>query len=216
MTGAAREDGVALLIAIMTLLLMSALGTALILASSAETMIAAHFRDQLEARYAADVMLARGIDDMATVGDWTLVTSGAVQSAWVDGAPSGLRMLADGSTLDLEQALNLATCQKLTACLPGQLAAVTDDRPWGANNPLWRPYAYGPLRNMMQPGAIDSRYYVMLLVGNGPAGALLALRAEAFGARGAHAVVEATADKTDYNDAPGQVAVKILSWREVR
>ncbi len=216
MTGAVREDGVALLIAIMTLLLMSALGTALILSSSTETMIAAHFRDHLEARYAADVMLARGIDEMAAVGDWNLVTAGAVQSAWVDGAPSGVRLLSDGSTLDLEQAVNLANCQKLIACVPAQLAAVTDDRPWGANNPLWRPYAYGPLRNMMAPGAIDSPYYVLLLAGNGPADALLALRAEAFGARGAHAVVEATADKTDYNDAPGQVAVKILSWREVR
>jgi hypothetical protein len=212
----AREDGVALLLAIMTVLLMSAIGTALILASSSETMIAAHFRDNLEARYAASVMLARGVDDLAAVDDWTSVSGGVLQSTWVDGVPAGARTLPDGSTIDLVQIRNLANCQKAVACAADDLAAVTDDRPWGVNNPRWTPYAYGPLRDMLRRGAIDSPYYVVLFVGNGPAAALLALRAEAFGPRGAHAIVEATADKTDYNDETGQAVVRILSWREVR
>jgi hypothetical protein len=212
----AREDGFALLSAIMTVLLMSAVGTALILTSSSETMIAAHFRDSLEARYAAGVVLARGVDDLAAVDDWTLVTGGVLQSTWVDGAPAGERTLSDGSTIDLAQIRNLANCRKSVACAADDLAAVTDDRPWGVNNPRWTPYAYGPLRDILRPSPIDSPYYVVLFVGNGPAGALLALRAEAFGPRGAHAIVEATADKTDYNDDPGQVVTRILSWREVR
>ena len=42
--------GVAILVAIMALLLMAAIGGVLILTSSSETIIAAHFRDSIEAR----------------------------------------------------------------------------------------------------------------------------------------------------------------------
>jgi hypothetical protein len=208
------ERGVALVITIMALLLMSALGAALVLTSTSETIIAAHFRDQIAGRYAADSVISRAIDDLAGLGDWSLVMDGSVRSAWVDGPPSGLRTLSDGSTLDLAQAVNLANCQKSSPCSPAELAAVTADRPWGANNPRWTPYAYGPLRDLRaSSGTIDSPYYVLLMAGNGPVAPLLALRAEAFGPRGAHAVVELTAG---YNDDPGQGAVNILSWREVR
>ena len=66
MKAMAREDGVALLVALMALLLMPALGTALILTSSSETIIAAHFRDSLEARYAAGAIVERVNGHVAT------------------------------------------------------------------------------------------------------------------------------------------------------
>lgn len=214
MTRGGGERGVALLITIMALLLMSALGVALILTSASETIIAAHFRNGIEARYAAGAIVARAIEDVAAAADWGLLVDGTLRSAWVDGPPSGARALGDGSTIDLAQVTNLANCQKTTACSQTDIAAVTTDRPWGANNPRWTLYAYGPLRALLpSPGAVDSPYYVLLLVGSGPAPERLAMRAEAFGPRGAHAVVEVTAG---YNDDPGQGAVKILSWREVR
>ena len=224
MTIAAGERGVAVLIAIMALLLMSALGTALILTSTSETIIAAHFRNGIEGRYAADAMIERAMDDVATAGDWNLLIDGSLRSAWVDGPPAGMRKMTDGSTIDLAQVINLANCQKSTPCSQADLAAVTAHRPWGVNNPRWTPYAYGPLRDMLPlSGTIDSSYYVLLLVGNGPSAALLAMRAEAFGPRGAHVVVEVTAgraslsgDEKDYNDDPGQGAMNVLSWREVR
>jgi hypothetical protein len=214
MIAARGERGVALVITMMALLLLSALGAGLVLTSTSETIIASHFRTQIEGRYAADAIMSRSIDDLAGPGDWTLVIDGSLRSAWVDGPPAGLRTLSDGSTLDLAQAVSLANCQKSTPCSQADLAAITTDRPWGANNPRWTPYAYGPLRDLRAPSVtIDSPYYVLLLAGNGPVAPLLALRAEAFGPRGAHAVVEVTAG---YNDDPGQGAVKILSWREVR
>ena len=49
----AREDGVAVLIAMMAVLLMTAIGTALIVSSSSETVMAAHFQTAVEGRYAA-------------------------------------------------------------------------------------------------------------------------------------------------------------------
>jgi hypothetical protein len=223
-TGVEREDGVALLIAMIAMLLMTALGAALILASSSETVVAGHFRDNLEARYAAGAMIERGMDDVSPVEDWSPLIEGLQHSSWIDGPPAGPRPLPDGSTLDLSQTLNLANCQKSTACSQADLALVTADRPWGANNPRWALYAYGPLRNLLpSPSVITSACYVLLLVGNGPSSTLLAMRAEAFGPRGAHAIVEVTlgrasrlGDGRDYNDDPGQGAVKILSWREVR
>ena len=225
MTASRREEGAALLIAIIAMLLLSALGAALILNSSSETMIAAHFRDGLEARYAAGALIERGVDDISGTADWTLLTGGVLRSSWVDGPPSGSRALADGSTIDLAQAVNLANCRKTAACTAAELIAVTSDRPWGANNPQWWPYAYGPLRNLL-PGAIDSPFYVLLMVGAGipaPDREVLALRAEAFGPRGAHAIVDAVAARdtnaaggeTDYNQPIGST-VQLLSWREVR
>jgi hypothetical protein len=223
MTAIEHEDGIALLVAIMAMLLMTALGTALLLSSSSETIIAAHFQDGLEARYAAGAMIERGLDELLAAPDWNPMIGGLAVSSWVDGPPSGSRTLGDGSTVDLTQIVNIANCQKIVPCSPSELAAVTADRPWGANNPQWRLYAYGLLRDMLTPGTIDSPYYVLLLVGNGPLATQLAVRAEAFGGHGAHAVVEVTAgriggpgDETDYNDESREGAAQILSWREVR
>ena len=83
-------------------------------------------------------------------------------------------------------------------------------------------YAHGPLQSMLPPGG-ESACYVLLLIANGPSPELLAIRAEAFGPRGSHAVIEATLGRRavahgekDYNDASEQGIVNILSWREVR
>ena len=215
MRGIASEQGVAILVAIMALLLMTAIGSVLILTSSSETIIAAHFRDSVEARYAAGAMIERGMDDLGGIADWTLATDGAVRSSWVDGAASGSRTLADGSTIDLTQIVNLASCQKPTPCSTAEMDAVTADRPWGASNPRWVLLAYGAVRDFL-PGSstIDSPYYVVLLAGAAVAPAgwdAIALRAEAFGPRNSHAVVETTAGRV-----AGTAPARFLSWRELR
>ena len=50
------------------------------------------------------------------VPDWNTVLAGAVQSAFIDGAPFGRRTLADGSTIDLGQILTMANCGKAAIC----------------------------------------------------------------------------------------------------
>jgi hypothetical protein len=238
MTRAGAEDGVAMVMALMSVLLIGAAGAALLLLSSSETMIAAHFRTSVEARYAAEAAMVRVIDLVRGLEDWAGPIAGSTRSALVDGAPSGARALPGGSTLDLVQAVNLANCQKTTACSLSDLSAVTADRPWGANNPIWQPYAYGALPTVLAASSAgDSPQYVLLLVADDPTGThrpradgapaptreAIALRAEAFGAHGAHAVLEvvagrsvgAPADDTDYNPGAGP-PMKILSWREVR
>jgi hypothetical protein len=218
-----REEGVAIILALMALSLLTAFGVAMLLSSSTEILIAGTFRDQRSALYAADGIAARVADELATMPDWDAVLNGLVASTLVDGPPTGTRRLHDGAAIDLAQVVNMATCQKPTTCSTSDVNAVTVQRPWGANNPQWRLYAYGPLASMVPASQIELPWYVLLMVADDPlqAAGVIAMRAEAFGPRSGHAVIEllaarSSAADSDYNDDSGQATVRILSWREVR
>jgi hypothetical protein len=211
-----RENGIAMVLAMMAMLLMTALGVALVLTTSSETMIAGNYRNGSEALYAADAVLERAMDDILTVPDWNKLLDGSTQSAFVDGLSlSTTRTLSDGSTIKVDEALNMANCQKVTACSAADLVAITTERPWGANNPRWQPYAFGNVRDMLpSTDTINSDYYVLLMVADDPSEddgdplkdgvaatnpgkGVIAMRAEAFGPRGAHKVIEATLARTN-------------------
>jgi hypothetical protein len=197
-----RENGIAMLVAMMAMLLMMALGAAILLTTSSETLIAARFRSSLEGLYAADAALER-----------VLLTGGLLTSAFVDGPAGGTRVLPDGSVVDLGQVANMANCQKSTPCSNAELDAATTDRPWGASNPRWVLYGWGALEGVLPAGGVGSACYLVVLAGQGPGQAgspdLLALRAEAFGEAGVHKVVESTVTRAD-------AGVRMLSWRTVR
>jgi hypothetical protein len=221
----ARARGIALLIVVLALLMLSAIGAALVLATTAETHIAMNFQRSDEALYAADAAAERALDDLRAISDWTSVLGGTVFSSFVDGAPSGTRTLDDGSVMRLTEVVNLANCQKSAGCTTSAMNAVTDDRPWGPNNPRWTLFAYGRLRDMLPAGAIDSACYVVAMVGDdpgendndplhdggasNPGAGVVAVRAEAFGPAGAHKVVEMTVTRNGSGVRP-------LSWRELR
>jgi hypothetical protein len=209
------EKGIAMLVAMMAMLLMTALGVALVLTTSSETIIAGNFRNGQEALYAADAAVERAMEDILTVPDWNRLLDGSTQSAFVDGSPSGLRNLRDGSTIDLGQAVNMANCQKTTDCTVDEMNALTAERPWKTNNPRWKLYAYSNLRDMLPASdTINSDFYVVVMVADDPSDndgdptkdsqvagnpgmGVIALRAEAFGPRGAHKVIELTLGRTD-------------------
>ena len=220
-------EGSALIAALLALLLMSALGAALVAVSSSEVMIAANFRNGLEALHAADAVAERAMSDLAVLEDWNPVLDGTVRSTFADGPPAGTRLLPDGATLDLSRVQNLANCRKAAACSDADMDAVTRDRPWGANNPRWQLYAYGPLSEVLPGAFVDSPFYVIALVGDDPAEndndptrdgigedndgtGIVVLRAEAFGPRGVHKVVEVTVGRTDRG------GIREVSWCEVR
>jgi hypothetical protein len=204
--------------------LLAALGVAMLLTSTSEMLIAGVFRDQRAAVYAADAIAARALGELAGWPDWNAVLAGSRSPSLVDGlSPAAPRALDDGSTITLASVVNMANCQKPSACTAAEVDAVSARRPWGPNNPRWLLYAYGPLRNLMPAGAFASPWYVVLLVGDDPlrAADVIALRAEAFGPRGGHAVVEMLAARSsegdrDYNGGGGPPSMTILSWREVR
>jgi len=203
-----------MIIALMAMTLMIALGTALMLSTVTETKITTNFRNNSESLYAADAGLERSLDDLLTIPDWNNLLSGAAKSAMVDGAPTGTRELSDGTVLKLDEILNMANCQKVSACTAGDLTTPTLERPWGLNNPTWQLFAYGKLNDMLPTGSINSPYYVAVMVADDPSEndndplhdgvsqtnpgtGVLAMRAEAWGPNGSHKVIELTIARTD-------------------
>ena len=208
------ERGIALLIALMSTLLLTALGLALVMTTMTETMITANYRDGGEAMYAADAGVERVMQDLLTVPDWNRILSGAVQSPFIDGAPSGTRTLpGGGGTLDLTATTNLLNCNKTTTCSIAEMNAYTNERPWTTDNPRWQLYAYAPLDTIIDTGTIASPFYVVVWIADdqseldndpttdspltSPGGGVLLMRAEAFGPEGAHSVIEVTIGRTD-------------------
>jgi hypothetical protein len=215
---ASNERGMALIVALLSVMLLTALGLGLVMTTMSETMIAANYRDSGEAMYAADAGVERVMQDMLTVPDWNRILTGNVQSSFVDGPPGGTRTMPDGTTIDLTAATNLLNCAKTTTCSPGDMDTWTPDRPYGVNNPRWNLFAYAPLANIIETGTIASPMYVVVWVaddfgetdnnptveGGPPVGSpenkgrgILLLRAEAFGPGGAHSTLEVTIARTD-------------------
>ena len=160
------------------------------------------------------------------VADWDQLLNGSVRSAFVDGSPVGTRMV-NGTPVDLSQIVAIASCHRSTTCSEAEMNAVTAERPWGANNPRWQLYAYGEVKNAVPDVAVDSPYYVVVLVGddpsetdndpsvdgggpNNPGAGVLLLRAQAFGPRSVHKTIEIAIART------GGGRVRLLSWREIR
>jgi PilX N-terminal len=224
------ERGVALIVALLGMLVMVALGAGLMVTAATESRITRNFRNNTEALYAADALLERAVDELGAIADWNLVLSGGARSAFVDGEPRGARVLADGKTIDLGDIVNDANCRKASDCSSAAMDAATTDRPWGANNPRWQPFAWGYLNDLAPTATMGSPFYVMLMVADDssecddnplvdggpmvscPAGAtanpgagILSLRAEAFGPFGAHRAVELTLAQTIPQAGPPDV-----------
>jgi Tfp pilus assembly protein PilX len=214
------EHGVALVIALFCMLLMMALGMSLMSTTMTETRIAGNYTGGTEALYAADAAVERVMQDLLTVPDWNNILNGTLQSSFVDGPPNTARVLPDGTTLNLGEATNMVRCGKTTACTDAQMDAISDERPWGPNNPRWQIYAYGAMENMLPTDTINSNMYVVVWVADDPsendnlptqdgkapiAGTgsdnpgrgVLAMLAHAYGPQGVRRVIEVTVARTD-------------------
>jgi hypothetical protein len=208
----------AVIVALMAMMLMTALGMSLVLTTTSETMISGNFRAGGEALYAADAVLERSMDDLLTIPDWNKLLDGSMQSGFIDGPPSGERTLPDGTKVNLGEVLSFANCEKPTTCSDTDMNAYTEMRPWELNNPRWQLFAYGNVADLLPTGTINSPFYVVVLIGDDPSDndntplidggpdpnggtnwgrGVIALRAEAFGPRGSHKIVEMTIAKTD-------------------
>jgi len=236
-----RSEGFALLLVMMAMVLMSALGAALVLLASSETLIAASYRRSIEAFYAADAMADIALDELVSL-DWDAAASGIVRSSFTDGSPDGPRRVPAGGTMNPADAVSMANCGK-SACSSVEIAEnATGDRPWAAGNPVWQLFGYGPLSAIMPAGTQPLPCYVIAMVARNPAAAgrgpvdTLLLRVEAFGPQNSHKVIELALartftpvrggggpdedpsgqDRTDTQSSSAGGRVRVLSWREIR
>lgn len=211
-----NERGAALIVSLMAMLLLSALGLALVMTTMTETKIAGNFTTSQEAMYAADAAIERTIQDVLTVADWNNMLNGTAKSAFIDGSP-GARTLEGGYTFNLNEATNLMNCNKTTTCSTSEMDTTTDDRPWGANNPRWQLYAYGPVNNFLSTGTLNSPLYVVAWVADDPAetdndptkdgvditnagSGVITMRAAAYGAGGVNRIIDVTLTRTDSSE----------------
>jgi hypothetical protein len=210
----ANEDGAALIIALMTMMLLTALGAAVIMVTNTETMISANHRNSQEALYAADAAVERVVQDLLMVPRWNDVLAGTAQSSFIDGDMTATKQLPFGGTITLCCGPSSAT---------GQLQAETDTRDlWGTNDPQWKLFAWAPMSELIPTAAIDSPIYVAVWVADDPAdgtggvidgnpaldvNGTLTLHAEALGPSGTRKIIEVTVSRTASTEIErGQIA----------
>ena len=204
-TRLAREDGAALVIALMAVLLLTALGAAVVMVTNTETRISANYKNSQEALYAADAAVERVVQDLLMVPRWNDILAGTAQSAFVDGGLTDSKQLPGGGMIRIDTATQ-------------QLQTDSDaSAQWGANNPQWRPFAWGPISDMLPGNVIDSPMYVAVWIADDPAesdgdpaadtNGTLTLHAEAFGPAGTRKVIEVTVARTSSTEIErGQIA----------
>ena len=218
------QRGVAMIVTLLAMVLLSTLGLSLALVSSTEERVASAYRDGAETFYAADALLERVLDDLRQLPDWTPALDGTVTSAFVDRAAQGW---PDEVARSPGEATAFLRCGK-AACSPADLDQRTATRPWGANNPRWQLFAYGPLADLVQPRGGVPGPYVSAWVGDDPldndgkplvdgdtgGGAnagrgIVVVVVQAYGVSRTRRVLEAVVSR-----ARGQV--RMVSWREIR
>ena len=205
----ANQDGTALIIALMSMMLLTALGAAVVMVTNTETMISNNYTNSQEALYAADAGIERVVQDLLLVPRWNDILAGSSMSSFVDGSISGEKTLPGGGKMTL-------CCG--TASATGQLQAETDAlNLWGPNNPQWKLFAWGPLSEMLPSGEIDSPMYLAIWIADDPAdgdgnpaadaNGTLTLHAEAAGPAGTRKVIEVTVARTTSTEIErGQIA----------
>lgn len=162
------ERGVALVIALLAMLLMSALGMALMLVSETETAIGANYRDSVEASYVADAGLERVMQDVLTIPDWNVILTSpdgiraGVTSGFVDGTLTPT--MIDGRVINLTSATNMVNCNKTTACSDADMDANEGERQWSKNNPRFRLFAWGPINDLNPTPTLNSPFYVAVWI----------------------------------------------------
>jgi hypothetical protein len=220
------ERGVALVLAMMALLVLSALGAGLVLTTSTEAVISANFRIAVEARFALRAVAERSIADLALLASWNPALNGVQRSSFTEGAPGGSRALPGGVAIDLTHIVNTANCGQPAGCTQAAMDAVTPERPWGPNNPRWQLYGWGPIALMAGSADTGRGFYGVALVaddgaendgnpgvdGDGtgnPGSGRLMLRAFVFGPRGARSGLELTLARRDDG------GLKVLSIKDL-
>jgi hypothetical protein len=225
MTHHDSERGIALVVVVALAGLLAAATAAVIVVSSTDVRIASGFRWGRQLTHAAEAGLHRAFVDLKLLPDWTPVLSGATRSSFIDGPPSGVRSVPGGAFVDIDLEVAMASCGRVPPCSDANRVAIVQARPWGPNNPRWRPYAHGPFAALAGAGGVGvAPVYLLVLVGDDPAetdanpdlddtppapgAGVVRLRAIAFGPAGLRKTTDAAIARVA---APPRI--RVVSWR---
>jgi hypothetical protein len=223
---------VALIAAMVVLALVAAIGLGLVLTTSLEPVTAANYENSWAALFAAEAGIAVAAHELAGVADWNLVLTGQAGSSVLDRSDTVLD-LPDGSQAQLAELTSLAACGHAEPCADAELTAFTAERPWGPNNPRWRLFGHARLDRLVPNSAGIPPAEVIVWIGDDPGetdgdplrdseaapggewrpgACVVAVRAEAFGARSGHRIILATLARGSPACGPG---IRLVSWREL-
>jgi hypothetical protein len=227
-----KEGGFILVLVLLGITFVAATSLGLVLSAGVARMTAANHDEAMVLLNAAESALELAARELALV-DLDDVLAGTAASPLVDGPP-GLRTVAPGVVIDLVALTNRLTCGQTAACMAVQVQLTTADRPWGHNNPRWRPFLHQPLAPPPLPVPIHPPYVVVWIgddaresdgdptvdgAGVGQQGRyIVRARADAFGAHGGRRGIEAELALRCTPDPAGPVCVpgsRVQSWRVV-
>jgi hypothetical protein len=228
------QRGIALIMVILLTAFLSALGMGLLLAVFMDRLASRNMAGSVAMLYAADAAIELAARDLSQEADWNPVLSGARLSSFTDGLPGGVRDIAGGGTIDLTASTNVLNCGKTSNCTGPQMNANSRERPWGANNPRWRLYAFGPMEQLMrfaQPAACYLAVWVADdsseedgdpladAVEEADSGhGIVRVHAAAFGLAGSRRAIEAELVRACRGGGVGAClpGIRVQSWQELR
>lgn len=228
------ERGIALIMVVLVTTFLSALGIGLMLAVFMDRLAHGNLSGSVAMLFAADAGIELAARDLAIAEDWDAVLSGAEIGSFTDGAASGIRAIPGGGALDLAVVTNQLNCGKATTCTSAQMIANSRERPWGANNPRWQLYAFGPMEQfpqLMRPAPCflivwiaddareaDGNPLVDAASALQPGHGIVRVRAEAYGAAGSRRSIEAELARVcpGGSGEPCLPGIRVQSWQELR
>jgi hypothetical protein len=230
---ATRQSGVALVIVLLAIGVLSATAMGLALSSTITRMTGANLDEATMLANASESALELAARELGAIANWDNVLLGVQASTLVDGIP-GPRTVSPGRVIDLVGLTNQLTCGRQPPCTDAQVQLVTRERPWGLNNPRWRLFVHQPLSGRPLPLPMPPIYVVVWLgddaaetdddpladgAGAGQPGRyIVRARAEAFGPRGGRHALEAEFARICVDDGAGERCVpgiRVQSWRTV-
>ena len=228
------ERGIALIMVVLATTFLSALGIGLMMAVFMDRLATGNLNGSIALLYATDAAIELSARELARAADWDRILSGSERSGLTDGAPSGIRALAGGGTVDLTAATNWLNCGKATTCTAAQMNASSRERPWGLNNPRWQLFAYGPIEQFIDAARPALCYLAVWIADDGrevdgnpladasegvrPGHGIVRIHAEAYGSGSARRAIEAELSRICRDPAredclPG---IRVQSWQELR
>ena len=221
--------GMALIAVLLVAGLVFVIGVGLSLMLTVGQLVARNHREAAALAAAA----AGGVDlaaDALAAADWQAVLEGAAVASQSDGAPSGVRQVG-GRPLDLAAETNRQNCGRPSACSAADLEALSAERPWGSNNPVWQLFLFGPLASLGEFRFASDTYVLVWVADDGretdgrpdfdggsAAGRhVLRARAMAVGHEGGRRVVDAEIVRVCLEGRSAcEPGIRVQSQREIR